>query len=216
MKIFKIAVTLTLGLIPVVVSGQDEFEEVRVLENAKYSLTNRLVVDADFSFLPLDAYYKPLLVEGALTYQFADLFAWEIARFGYSLVNYDTKLKSSINSQLSRVVNADGSSPQVSENDLRLNDFRYRASSTLFLNMLYSKSNFFNRSIAYYYWQVGLGGSYYNMKSKYQTGLDFVVRVRFFFDEHWSMTLRGGQTIGFLSDVPKNILFLGLGAAFAF
>ncbi len=197
------------------VLAQDEFEQVKVLENAKYSLTNRFVFDADFSFLPLDAYYKPILAEAAMTYQFADLFAWEVGRFGYSLHNYDTKVEGAFNAALGDAVKSNGNRPQISENDLRLKDFRYRATSTLLMNLLYSKSNFFNRSISYHLWQIGVGGSYYNFKSKYQTGIDVVLRVRFFFNDHWNMTLRGGHTIGFMKGAPKSITFLGLGAGFA-
>jgi hypothetical protein len=187
--------------------AQDEFEEVRVLDHPRYSLTRRLSFDADFNFLPLDAYFKPLLAEVSASYQPADWFSWEIARFGYSLVNIDTGLEGSMN-----VLAAP---KQVDERDLKLKDMKYHASSTGFFNLLYSKSNFFNQGITYYYWQIGSGVSYFSMKGGSQIGMDLGIRVRFFLNDHFNLTLRGGQTVGFKSGLPKNIMFMGLGVGFA-
>ncbi|MDB5037594.1 MAG: hypothetical protein JWQ35_1122 [Bacteriovoracaceae bacterium] len=192
--------------------AQDEFEEVRALDHARYSLTKRIAVDADFTFLPIDAYYKPLLIEGAVSYQPADFFSWEIGRIGYSLTNINTGLDRSINNQFISV----GSSLRVKEDELRMKDMRYHASSTAYFNLLYSKSNFFNKKVVYYYWQVGTGVSYYDFKHASQVGADLALRVRFFIDDHFSFSIRGGQTIGFKSSAPKNITFLGFGAGFAF
>jgi hypothetical protein len=190
--------------------AQDEFEKVQVLESPRYSLLDRFVVDGDFSYLPLDAYFKPLLLEASVTYQPMDLFSWEIGRFGYSVLNYDTALRDNINAQLATV------SQVVDPDDLHLERLRFRASSTAFLNLFYSKSNLLNRSVAYHQWAIGVGPSYYDMRSKSQMGVDLVMKVRFFIDDHFSVNIRGGHTIGFKDKVPKNITFLTLGAGFAF
>jgi len=200
-------VILLIGFVNV--QAQDEFEKVQVLESPRFSLLNRFAFDANLTFLPLDAYFKPIILEGAVTYQPSDLLSWEIARFGYAIHNFDTGLETSVNAQLAPV------SKSVDPNDLSFSKMRYRASSTLFLNMLYSKSNFFNRSITYHQWEVGAGPAYYDMDGKDQFGIDLVLKVRFFLDNSWSVNIRGGQTIGFKSKVPKNITFLSLGVGFA-
>lgn len=207
MKVFLVSALVFFSQLPL--QAQDEFEKVQVLESPRYSLLDRFVIDADFTYLPLDAYYKPLVLEAAVSYQFHDLMTWEIGRFGYSLYNYDTGLEDSINNTLSPV------SQQVDEDELYLKRLRFRGSSTFFLNVFYSKSNFFNKSITYHQWQIGAGPSFYDMKSENQLGLDFVLKVRFFLNNQFSLNIRGGHTIGFKSDVPKNITFLTLGAGFA-
>src|SRR5437868_4944948 len=80
--------------------AQDEFEKVEVLDHPHYSLTKRISLGAEFTYLPLDAYYKPMLIEGTLSYQFTDFLSWEVGRFGYSLANYNTGLSANINQQL--------------------------------------------------------------------------------------------------------------------
>jgi hypothetical protein len=191
-------------------NAQDEFEQVKVLDHPRFSLTDRFNVDLDFTFLPLDAYYKPLLIEGAISYQPVDWFSWEIGRFGYSLTN--------INSGLESTINALATPRRVNDEDLKLKELQYHAASIGYINLLYSKSNFFNQSIVYYYWQLGSGVSYYRMKHGDQLGLDVAMRVRFFINNHISINLHGGDTVGFKdkSSGPKNIMFLGLGAGFAF
>jgi hypothetical protein len=92
--------------------------------------------------------------------------------------------------------------------------------------MLYSKSNFFNMGVVYYYWQLGGGFSFYDMGNKkdaagkehyqHQQGVDLAMRIRFFINNHFTVNVRGGHTIGFSSDVPNNITFLSLGVGFAY
>lgn len=191
--------------------AQDEFEEVKVLDHPKYSLTGRFSVDADIVYLPLDAYYKPILGEIAVSFQPVDWFSWEVGRFGYSLTNYDTGFYTIINNRLA------GTGKEFDPNDPTLinKDLRFHASSTGYFNLLYSKSNFFNQAIVYHYWQLGTGVSYYDFKQKSQTALDIVLRARFFFHKHFMVQIRGGHSIGFNEDTPGNITFLGLGVGFA-
>lgn len=196
------------ALIAKSILAQDEFEQVKVLDHPRYSLTDRVNLDADFTFLPLDGYYKPLLLEVAVSYQPVDWFSWEVARFGYSLVNIDSGLEGGIN--------ALATPKRVADEDVLLKDMQMHFASTGYFNILYSKSNFFNQGVAYYYWQLGSGVSYYKMKHGKQIGTDIAMRVRFFLNDRFNLNLHGGDTIGFTSDGPKNIMFLGLGVGFAF
>jgi hypothetical protein len=203
---------LSLSLFSVLASSsfvfaESEFENLQVLDHPRYTLTNKFILDVGMNFLPLDAYYKPILLEGALSYQFTDLFSVEAIRAGYSLTNYDTGLTKSL----------EVSAPpgfQVADQDLK--HLRFKVGSAAYFNLLYSKSNFFNQSVAYHYWQIGTGVTYFDMNTKSQIGLDLLMRVRFFMTENTTLNIQGGHTIGFKSGVPRNITNLGLGVGFAF
>jgi len=192
--------------------AQDEFEEVRVLDHPRYSLTKRIALDAELSFLPLDAYYKPLMIDVAASYQLTDWFAWEVARLSWSLTNYDTGLNSSINARIEDFTEE----PVDTKIDQSFEKLKYKISSTAFFNLLYSKSNFFNQAIVYHYWQAGLGFGFYDLDFEKQQSLDVVLRARFFINRNFMLNLRGGHSFGFNSKAPKNISFLSLGGGFAF
>jgi|GEM_PF-5092717 len=218
MKIITyLLVVVCIGLleifVPIQTNAQDEFEKVQVLDHPRYSLTHRFLVDAEFSFLPLDAYYKPIMLEVATSYQFSDWFSWEIARFGYAIYNYDTGLNNAIQAKIQQEAN-DPSIRTVTSTDLK--NTKFKASSTAFLNLLYSKSNWFNQLVVYHYWQAGVGFSYYDLDQHKQLSMDLVLRARFFLNKHFMLNLRGGHSFGFSSKAPRNISFLGLGGGFAF
>jgi hypothetical protein len=185
----------------------DEFEKIEVLDKPRFTLKDKLTLDLDLSFLPLDAYYKPVLLEVAANYQFNDFFQLEALRFGLSLINFDTGFEKSIESIIA---------PGQRIEDQALKTLRYRVSSAGFFNLLYSKSNFFNSAVAYHYWQIGGGFSYYDMKIEKQMGLDLIMRVRFFLDERTTFNIRAGHTIGLNPNAPRNISFIGLGVGYAF
>lgn len=198
--------------------AQDEFEKVEVLDHPRFSLTKRFNIDGEFTFLPLDAYYKPVLFDLAASYQFNDFFSWEAIRGGIPIYKHNTKLNSQIENA---VQNQTGNPAIVIVDDNRMKQLQYRVSSTGFLNLLYSKSNFFNKGVVYHYWQAGLGASYWDFKkgtqkAQKQYGVDFVLRARFFLSEHFMANLRLSQTVGFNSKAPKNIISLGTGVGFAF
>ncbi len=190
------------------VVAQDEFEKVEVLDHPKYSLTGRFTLDLDFQYLPLDGYYKPLMAEAAVSFQPLDWFSWEILRGGYSLHNYDAGLASGLLAANPTI--------EIPPGELKLKDMRYHLGSSGFINLLYSKSNWFNQAVVYHYWQIGSGFSYYDLKNVSQQAMDLTMRVRFFIDNRWIVNIRGGHSIGFNSDAPKNITFLSVGVGFAF
>jgi len=187
----------------------DDFENIEVLDKPRFTLKNKLTLDVDLTFLPLDAYYKPILLELAANYQFTDFFQLEALRVGLSLLNHDTGLESGFESLIA-------TGKQIAPSQLVLKDLVYRVSSSGFFNLLYSKSNFFNSAVAYHYWQIGGGFSYYGMKDASQIGLDVIMRVRFFINERTTFNVRAGHTIGVKSDAPRNISFIGLGVGYAF
>ncbi|PIR23894.1 MAG: hypothetical protein COV44_00330 [Deltaproteobacteria bacterium CG11_big_fil_rev_8_21_14_0_20_45_16] len=201
------------SLLSTSLQAQDEFERVEVLDHPRFSLTNRLVIDADLSFLPLDAYYKPILVDIAASYQFTDWFSWEVARLSWSLTNYDTGLNDVIQAKIQE----EAEDPTIrTTTDQSLKDTTYKVSSTGFINLLYSKSNWFNNAVVYHYWQAGVGFGMYQLDYEMQQTLDLVLRARFFLNEHFMLNIRGGHSFGFNSNAPKNISFLSLGGGFAF
>lgn len=195
---------------------QKPLDDVKVLEHPRYSLLDRLTLDLTFTSLPLDAFYKPFLVEVGASYQFHELFSWDVIRFGYSLGNLNTGLKKSIENEANRELEEKGISQDISLEDGALKKMRYRISSHGFVNILYSKSNLFNRAIVYHQWQLGTGLSYYDMDKKSQIAIDLEARVRFFVNDQWLVHVHGGHSIGFKSGAPKNIMTLGAGVGFAF
>lgn len=193
------------------VFAQDEFETVEVLDRPRYSLTDKIVLDVDLTFLPLDGYVKPIFAEVAASYQLNDFFTIEPVRFGYAFYNHDTGLKKSVERAASA---STGKSVSIEESALA--NMRYHLASSAYVNLLYSKSNLFNTGVVYHYWQLGGGVSYYDMDKKNQIGLDLEMRVRFFLNDRTTFNIRGGHTIGFKTDAPDNMTFLGLGVGFAF
>jgi len=182
-------------------SAQDKYQDVKVVEDRHFSLTKRFFLDLDFSALPLDAYFKPLVVEGAIGYQFHDLWGWEVIRAGYSLSNFDTGLAKDIE----RDVDAKPRLPSIE-------NFRFKLASIPYVNLFYSKSNLLNLKVMYHQWQIGAGPSYYDMDGKNQFALDFVGRGRLLITEHVMLNLHVGYSLGFKSDASQHIMFLGVGA----
>jgi hypothetical protein len=208
MKVTKYLLCLIAALIIQSLGTQaDEFENIEVLDKPRFTLKDKLTLDLDISFLPLDAYYKPILLEVAANYQFNDFFQLEALRVGLSLANVDTGFETSIESIIA---------PGQEIEEQALKTLKYRVSSAGFFNILYSKSNFFNSAVAYHYWQVGGGFSYYDMKKVDQIGLDLIMRVRFFINERTTFNIRAGHTIGLNPNAPRNISFIGLGVGYAF
>lgn len=210
--------------------AQDEFERVEVLDNPRYSLNHRFVVDGDLTYYPVDAFYKPITGDIAVSYQFHDFFSWEVVRFGYSLTNYDTKLNNTIaavatnyaDEQVKKVDSTKDAEPLEGTTSEELKKFKFRVGSTAFFNLLYSKSNFFNLKTVYHYWQAGLGASYFDLgktsqgESKNQISLDLVLRARFFLNQHFMTNIRGGYSFGLKKDVPQQMVFLTGGVGYVF
>ncbi len=204
--------------------AQDRFERVEVLDHPRFSLNNRVVLDADLTFLPVDAYYKPLIADAVLSYQFSNWFSWEVVRAGFPIYNFDSGLNRSfesiVNEEVKKAYEAAGQPEEpvnfenVSGQDLK--NFKYRIGSMMFLNLLYSKSNWFNRKTVYHYWQAGLGGSFYDFGKKSQQSIDVAIRARFFLTEHLIFNIRIAQSIGLKSSTTRNMTQLGTGFGFAF
>lgn len=226
MKSMKICYTFSclvllcsISIKPLTLTAQDRFEEVEVLEHPRFSLRERFVVDAELSFLPMDAHYKPILLDIAASYQIFDWLTLEPVRLGLSLHNHDTGLTGAFETTVQNELLDQGvENPDnfVLKSGQDLKNLRYRLGSAGLLNMLYSKSNLFNLSVVYHYWQTGLGFSYYNMDKADQISLDLIMRVRFFINNNWILNLRGSHSFGFSQDAPQNISSLGFGGGYAF
>lgn len=211
---------LCMTAFPYQLSAQDEFEFVQVLDDPRYSLTNRFSFDFEIASLPLDAYFKPLMAEASVSYQFSDRFSWEALRLGYPLYVHDTGLNKTFDNQVQQAVREILDDPDLAldaegDTSKELRDLRYTASSTLYLNLLYSKSNWFNQKVVYHFWQVGAGPFFADMKHEKQYGVNLSARVRFFLTQHWMLNLRGGMGFGLNSKAPDQILFFSLGGGFA-
>lgn len=186
--------------------AQDPYDRVEVLEERRYSLAGRFHFDLGLDALPLDAYAKPIAVEAAAAYSFNDLWTWEIARGGYSLIETDSGLESDIFKQ---------TGASLPEKPL-MKSLRFFAGSMVYANLLYSKSNFFNQAIIYHQWSLGAGPIYYDLDRETQIGAEVAAKVRFFMGDHLSSYLRASYSYGFKSNAAKNIMHLGAGLGFAF
>lgn len=206
---------LSLGLLPFFpkeIHAQDEFESVEVLDHPRFNLNRRFVLDAEMTFLPLDAFYKPLLLDAALSYQFLDWFNWEIVRGSFPIYTHDTGL----NNQIKAAIEAETSQPYDVNTSEDIKEMKYKVGTAGIFNLLYSKSNFFNQAVVYHYWQAGIGFSFWDLDIEKQQTVDLILRARFFLNEHFMLNLRMAHSIGFNSDAPVNIIQLGGGAGFAF
>lgn len=194
------------------VSAQDEFESVEVLDHPRFTLNRRFVLDAEFTYLPLDAYYKPVLIEAAASYQFFDFFSAEL-RGGLPIYTHDTGLNGQI-AEVIRFETGDNTFDANTSEDLK--EMKYKVGAAGIFNLLYSKANFFNRAVVYHYWQAGVGFSYWDLDTQKQQSVDFILRARFFINEHFMINLRAAHSIGFNSKAPTNIIQLGGGGGFVF
>ena len=201
-KSFSIVVLAFLGKFESSLYAQDA---VKVVESYRYSLKDRVTIDFGVSSLPLDAFKKPLQVDLGVSYQFSDFFTWDVVNAGYTFLNFDTGLKSDIEDQT-----------EVEVDEGSIKDLSFRVSSRGYLNLLYSKSNWFNRGIVYHLWQVGTGATYFHMGKKKQIGADLVVRGRFFLSDHVTFNVTAGHSIGIRSSGPRGIMNVGLGFSYAF
>ena len=183
-------------------SAQDA---VKVVESYRYSLKDRVTIDFGVSSLPLDAFKKPLQVDLGVSYQFSDFFTWDVVNAGYTFLNFDTGLKNDIEDQT-----------EVEVDEGSVKDLSFRVSSRGYLNLLYSKSNWFNRGIVYHLWQIGTGATYFHMGKNKQIAGDVVVRGRFFLNDHVTFNVAAGHSIGIRSSGPRGIMNVGLGFSYAF
>lgn len=71
----------------------DDVGEVEAIQNRTYHLGQEF--DLSLSLMPYDAFYKSIAPEGAYSFHFSDVIAWEAIRFGYGL-NFDTNLKTQL------------------------------------------------------------------------------------------------------------------------
>lgn len=195
-------------------------ESARVVESYRYSFENRFVMDIGLSALPLDAFRKPVQVDLGLSYQFTEFFTWDILNAGYTFFNADTGLKGKIERE------ASNNASQVTVNEGSLKDLSLRLSSRGYLNLLYSKSNWFNRGIVYHLWQVGAGISHFSIedgklisfKERIITA-DLNLRGRFFINDQMTFNV----TAGYSARLPKlstggpmGIMNVGLGLSYGF
>jgi hypothetical protein len=158
------------------------------------------------------------------SYQFNNYISWEFARIGFPIYKHNTKL----NKQIESVVrDQTGDNSLALTTDDRMNKFNFRVGSSVYFNLLYSKSNFFNKAVVYHYWQAGLGASFWDfdssvrpdgkkLKAQRQYAADLNLRARFFLNENFMINLRFAHSIGFNSKAPSNMIQLGLGGGFAF
>lgn len=190
-----------------VASAQDK---VKVVESYRYSFQDRISLDVGISSLPLDAFRKPIQFDLGVSAQFSEFFTWDVLNVGVTLHNFDTGLKGKIEND------ASNTSSTVSVDEGSIKDLTLRFSTRGYLNLLYSKSNWFNRGIVYHLWQVGSGVSYFHMGNSKQVGIDLNIRGRFFIDDNVTFNVTAGHSIGLLNDAARGIMNVGLGFSYAF
>ena len=187
-------------------AAEDIFEKARVLDHPRYPVSEKWTASAGFSWLPLDPYFKPILLEAAVSYHFSDFYGWEIARAGFSIWNFDTGLEDSIEIQSNTTI----------QSGLYFNDAQFKVGTSGLVHLLYSKSNFLNRSIVYHYWTLGLGPSLVYCKNKNFLGLEASALVNFFLASQATLQLRGAYMLGFSGTQGINIVSLGAGGGWVF
>jgi hypothetical protein len=185
----------------------DEYDKVKVLEDRQFNVDKKYSFHLGIEHLPMDAYYKPLVLDIGGSYRINDHFIWEVAHFGWSLSNLNTGLQKDIETQTNGYRY---DPPPV------MKKFRFDTGSKIYWDFLYGKSNFTNRKVIYHQWLLGGGFNYFYMTRKSQIAAEVSLKVNFFVSEHYSIFIRGAHNIGFLKGAPKNITVLGLGAGFSF
>jgi hypothetical protein len=203
-------VWLTIAILIGGMSGASAQDKVKVVESYRYSFQDRIALDVGFSSLPLDAFRKPLQFDLGISTQLSELFTWDLLNVGVTVFNFDTGLKSKIEDD------ASNSSSMVSVDEGSIRDLSLRFSTRGYLNLLYSKSNWFNRGIVYHLWQVGSGVSYFHMGDSKQVAIDLNIRGRFFLNDDVTFNVTAGHSLGVLNGASRGIMNVGMGFSYAF
>jgi outer membrane beta-barrel protein len=159
--------------------------------------------------LPIDAFYKGLMVQAGYTYHFSDYFAWQIIRAAYSF-NFGTGLQS----QLERDF---GVQPTAFQ------EVQYFGGSDLVWTPLYGKGSWLNRTVTRFELFGMLGATVFNMTngltgsgSSFRPAVNVGLGFRIYSGQHISYRLDLTDNVTFTSNGVTNIPTLQLSLALNF
>jgi outer membrane beta-barrel protein len=190
--------------------ADDDVDENKVATYAVQSRLFRLGLEltGGGAFLPLNAFSKGFVADGAVTWHFTNAWAWEIAQGGYVFANLDTGLRS-------QLINNFGVQPtQLSTPD-------FLTSTNVVFTPFYGKLAGLNRTVNHVevFFPFGLALARYLNPGQFEEGLDIGLGLRWFVASHISLRLDARDYIlipGFSNVSVTNELWLGLGVSVAF
>jgi outer membrane beta-barrel protein len=179
---------------------------------ATYAVQRRLFrlgleLTAGVGILPMDAFSKVFVADGAVTWHFSSAWGWEIVQGGYGFLKTSTGLKKEL-------LNNFGVEPT----QLPIADFL--VSSNLVFTPFYGKLAGLNRSVNHVeiFFPFGIALGHYTNPASFREGLDVGLGLRWFLGSHTSLRVdaRDYIVVPGLSDLTltNEILFaLGLSVA---
>jgi len=178
----KFLVVLWLSHSAVAIAQVPELENpgtIHAVQEREYRLNHELAFGV--GVLPLDAFYKGLLLQLSYTTHFSDHLAWQVARGAYSY-NVDTGLRK----QLIR---------DFSVNPTAFEEVQYMVGSDIIWSPFYGKTAFLNKSVSHFEVFLIGGGSILNLANStggpgiFRPAVNFGLGARLFSNKHLSYRL---------------------------
>jgi len=192
---------LTFSMLPSLVLAQTEELEnpgtIAAVQERQYRMHNELSFGV--GVLPIDAFYKGLLVQVAYTYHFSDSFAWQIGRGAYSK-NVDTGLRTQLQRDFGVLPTA-------------FDQVEWIVGSDVMWSPFYGKSSFLNRSVSHFEIYVLGGGSIIKLTSAIRPAANVGLGARLYTAQHLSFRLDITDNVVIVShpfNVPTIQLSMGL------
>lgn len=162
--------------------GADD-EDTDADEVATYAVQERkfrlgLELSAGAGILPMNAFNKGLLAEGALTWHLSSVLGWEIVQGGYVFANASTGLKQELLDNF-------GVEPT------QLPSASWILSSNLVFKPFYGKVARLNRGVSHIelFFPVGVALARYDNPGEYRQGVDVGLGLRWYLGPHTSLRL---------------------------
>ena len=177
--------------------------EAVTIENKMYEPSNEL--NLQLGVLPLDAFYKALLLNVGYTHYFQSFWGWEVFN-GSIAFTKDTGLRNDLRTNFG-----------VQEASY-LDYIKYMVTTNLVYTPIYNKNLVFNKSLVHGEISFLAGGgmaAFKSDKSAPMAGAGLV--YRFFMSDRWSLKLDNRLYYHFLPGTNSNyVLMINLGLAYEF
>jgi outer membrane beta-barrel protein len=180
---------------------------IAAVQERLYRMDHELTLSV--GVLPLDAFYKGLMVQAGYAYHFNDTFAWQIVRAAYSY-----NINTGLTNQLERDF---GVQPTAFQ------EVQYFAGSDLVWSPLYGKGSWLNRTVTRFELFGVLGGTIFNMTngltgsgSSFRPAINVGLGFRIFSGQHVSYRLDLTDNVVISSSGITNVPTLQLSLALNF
>jgi len=193
--------------------GSGEEGRVYAIQKKGYRLKHE--VHAAVGVLPMDAFYKGIVVGGGYTYHFSHHFAWEVGQFLTSF-NMDTGLKKELQGAFA-----------VEPTSFR--ELSFLANSNLVFTPIHGKMSFLNRSVVRMecYLTAGpgisrytlfdrAGASGYREEEKYYLSANYGIGLRLFLSKRFAARLDIRDYVNFVGDGVDHAAYFGLALGWNF